>query len=42
VDTCATPTTKTKLPKLRAEPKSIGIRALKHICYATKSLASQW
>jgi len=34
VDTCATarPTIKTKLPKLRAEPKSIGIRALKHVC----------
>jgi len=32
VDTRATTTTKTKLPKLRAEPKSIGIQALKHVC----------
>jgi len=32
VDTCATPTTKTKLPKLRAEQKSSGIRVLKHVC----------
>jgi len=32
VDTCATTTTKAKLPKLRAEPKSTGIRALKHVC----------
>jgi len=31
VDTCATTTTKTKAVKLRAEPKSIGIRALKHL-----------
>jgi len=33
VDTCATTsTTKTKLPKLRAEPKNIDTRALKHVC----------
>jgi len=32
VDTCATTTTKTKVVKLRDEPKSIGIRALEHIC----------
>jgi len=32
VDTCATSTTKTKLPKLRAEPKNIDTRALKHVC----------
>jgi len=31
MDTCAT-ATKTKVVNLRAEPKSIGIRALKHIC----------
>jgi len=31
VDTCAISTTKTKVVKLRVEPKSIGIRALKHI-----------
>jgi len=29
MDTCATTTTKTKLPTLKAEAKSIGIRALK-------------
>jgi len=32
VNICATTTTKTKVVKLRAEPESIGIWALKHIC----------
>jgi len=32
LDACATTTTKTKVIKLRAELKNIGIRALKHIC----------
>jgi len=32
LDTCTTTTTTTKVIKLRAAPKSIGIRALKHIC----------
>jgi len=32
VDTCATTTTKTKVITLRAETKSIGIRALKRMC----------
>jgi len=32
VDTCATTTIKTKVVILRAEPKSIGIRALKPTC----------
>jgi len=34
VDACATTTTKTKLPKVRAEMKSIGIRTLTPVAYA--------
>jgi len=32
MDICATTTTKMKVVKLRTEPKSIGIRALEHMC----------
>jgi len=42
VDTSATTTTKMKLSKLRAKPKSIGIRALKHVCWAMRSLPTDW
>jgi len=32
VNNCATASTKTEVIMLRVEPKSIGIRALKHLC----------
>jgi len=42
VDTCATTTTETKVVKLRAKPKIIGIRALKPTCSAMRSPKSEW
>jgi len=39
LETCTTTTTKTKVIKLRAKPKTIGIAVLKCIHYAMTSVA---